>query len=130
MSENPQNRPVKVILGDALDELRAREERLSAFEQETAEARKAIKVLSRAIGEDKHPQPTARNPSGDTKRAILEALASAFDPLSMEEIAAKIGREPAGWLSMQIKKQIGAGRIVQIGEKYGLASPIQTQDAA
>lgn len=124
-------RPAKVILGDALDELRAREERLAAFGDELEDVRRFVKLLAKAIGEDTHPKPTKINPSGDTKRAILEALEHSLDPMTMEQIAAAIGREPAGWLSMQIKKQVGAGRIVEVKPgRYGLASPIGREDAA
>lgn len=127
---DPASRPVKVILGDALDELRAREQRLEGFEREIVDVRKAIKVLAKAIGEGAHPNPTAQNPAGETKRAILETLRTSLDGLTMEQIASAIGREPAGWLSMQLKRMVGSGALVLLpGGRYGLPARVE-EDAA
>lgn len=124
-------RPVKVILGSALDELRERERRLQRVGDELSDVRRFIKVLAKAIGEEEHPKPTRVNPTGDTKRAILEAVSQSPDPMSVEEIADAIGREPAGWLSMQVKKQVGARRLVEVTPgRYGLACPVGQEDVA
>lgn len=125
MSSGQSPRPVKVIVGEALDELRDREARLAAFGNELDDARRFIKLFSKAIGEAQHPRPTKVNPTGDTKRAILDAVAKSLDPMSMEQIAEAIGRDPAPWVSMQIKKQVGAGRLVEVSAgRFGVTQAL------
>lgn len=127
---NHASRPVKVVLGDALDELRERETLLTRFTDELTEVRAAIKALAKIVESDTHPRATTINPAGDTKRAILETVRASIEPLTMEQIAERIGRKPAGWLSMQCKRLVGSGELVSVEDGYGLPSPIQPEAVA
>lgn len=117
-----QVRPVKVVLGDALDELRDREEKLARVSGELAEVRKAIAVLAKLVETKEHPQATRINPAGETKGKVLAVVKASLDPLSMEQIADLIGRQNGGWLAMLIKKLVDADELVEVEPgRYGLA---------
>jgi hypothetical protein len=127
--ERTQTRPVKVVLGDALDELRAREAKLLCFEGELAEVRAAIKALAKLVETERHPRATTVNPAGDTKARILKVVAASMDPLTREQIADLIGRPAGGWLSMLLKKLVVAGELAEVEPgRYG--TPVKFEVAA
>ena len=115
-------RKTAAVLSDALDELRAREQRLTVLTDELSDVRSAIKAIERIMG--KGVGPVSHAAGGSTHRAILAALEAASEPLSMEQIAAKIGREPAGWLSMQLKRLVTAGDVV-FTDGYGYSVKVK-----
>lgn len=130
MNSGPGARPVKVVLGEALDEIRERAERLQQFGDELADARRFIAAIEKTIGAKQHPKPTAVNPVGDSKRQVLEAVDGSMERLSLEQIAEKIGRKPAGWLAMLCKRLVDAGELDCVDGKYGKASALRKDDAA
>lgn len=128
-ADRPSTRPVKVVLGEALDELRAREQTLVRFEGELAEVRAAIKQLAKLVETREHPKATKVNPAGDTRQAILAAVRESIEPRDRDQIAQRIGREPAGWLSMLLKKLVGAGELIEVTPgHYG--TPVRFEAAA
>ncbi|HWF25215.1 MAG TPA: hypothetical protein VG275_07200 [Solirubrobacteraceae bacterium] len=127
--ERNGSRSSGAVLTAALSELRERERKLCAFEGELAEVRKAIKVLERATGEP--ADRTDQAPRGETKRAVLAALTAAGEPMTRDEIAAAIGREPGGWLKSVLGRMTRAGEIAQFAAgRYGPKTSAEVDEDA
>jgi hypothetical protein len=65
-----------------------------------------------------------------TKAAIVKAVGDSLDPLSMEQIAERIGRKPAGWLAMQCRRLTGGGQLIEVSPgRYGLPPALRAAEA-
>jgi hypothetical protein len=128
-------RPCRVVLSDALSELRDREARLAKLGAELAETRKAIKALRKLVGEratpllttggGSVPSPEPERPArdrakdGELKAAAIEAVRTSLDPLTKAEISGRMGRNGRG-LHFALNAAVREGKLVLVGDdRYG-----------
>lgn len=124
------SRPIGVVLGDALDELREREARLSKIvaqaRAERDEVRKAIRTLERAGGKP-NGNPANRsdraNPRGEVRQQVIEVLRGSLEPLDVKQLAERVDRDAGAWFYALLKRMVGAGELVEVEGGYGVPAP-------
>lgn len=128
MTANGQPRTTTAILEDALHEMHERERRLQPFVDELADVRKGIKTIEKALdagGGSATRASAARSgpPMGDE---IVRHLGEAFDPLTKDDIAEKLGTKLG--LHVVLASLVKSGRIVQVEGGYGLPVPVSSTE--
>jgi hypothetical protein len=137
-------RSTNEILNEAAAELREREDRLveiaARVHGELTDVRRAIRRLgkTKVVNKGKAPtsrdaaKPTASGLTGDQlSERIIEVLDASLDPLTPTEVSAKVeGTTPQG-VSTKLRWMLKDDKVVRIdGNKWGLPSPIETDEAA
>lgn len=123
-------RTARSIMEETLVELLERETKLASFASELVDTRAAIKVLEKHLGTAiksdgpralPAPRKSPAPPKGETVDRIVGVVKVSLDPLSRDQIADLIGREPGGWLSALLSGMVRGGSLIEVSEgRYGV----------